>query len=268
LFSIVTITLNCVADAERTAHSVLAQDFADFEYIVKDGGSTDATPQRMQEIGVQRVVSTPDSGIYDAMNQGIQLSRGTYVVFMNAGDEFAHAGVLTEVAAYLTRQNYPGFAYGDIRSLVRHPFLQPEQPERGRLIRYPNRLGRFWLYRKMICQQAWFVRREIYTNRPFDQDYRILSDYDYLLNMVLRQRVRVAHIPSVVAIFDGDGVSTRAVEQRENERSRIHATYFAPWEHMLYHAFFERLKWVNRAIVYRWIYPLLPERSRGKVSGL
>jgi putative colanic acid biosynthesis glycosyltransferase len=189
LFSIVTITLNCVADAERTAHSVLAQDFADFEYIVKDGGSTDATPQRMQEIGVQRVVSTPDSGIYDAMNQGIQLSRGTYVVFMNAGDEFAHAGVLTEAAAYLTRQNYPGFAYGDIRSLVRHPFLQPEQPERGRLIRYPNRLGRFWLYRKMICQQAWFVRREIYTNRPFDQDYRILSDYDYLLNMVLRQRV-------------------------------------------------------------------------------
>jgi glycosyltransferase involved in cell wall biosynthesis len=267
-FSVVTVALNCADDAERTARSVLAQSYPYVEYLVKDGGSTDGTPERLRELGVRQIVTTPDTGIYDAMNQALTLCSGQYVCFMNAGDSFAGPDTLASVAARLEQLGEPEFAYGDIRSLVRHPYIRPEDQRDGRLIRYPERLGRFWLYRKMICHQAWFVRRELYGDAPFDQNYRILADYVYLLEMGLRRRVRYAHLPEVVAIFDADGLSTRHNPQLRAERRRAQRAFFPPWEALLYRSLFEGASWLNRRLVYRWIYPLLPDALRGRVSGM
>jgi glycosyltransferase involved in cell wall biosynthesis len=253
LFSVITIALNCAEDAERTARSVLAQAGTSYEYLIKDGGSTDGTVERLRALGV-RVVSTPDDGIYDAMNQGLTASGGEYVVFMNAGDVFAAPDVLATVAQHIERRGRPDFLYGDIRSLVRHPYLA-ETTAKGRLIRYPERLGRFWLFRKMICHQAWFVRRAIYAAQPFDTNYRVLSDNAFLLDMVLRRRVSYAHVPSVVAVFDGGGLSTKRSQEVEAERERARRTV-------------DGMRWINRTIVYPLIYPLLPERLRGRASGL
>jgi putative colanic acid biosynthesis glycosyltransferase len=267
-FSIITITLDRADDAERTARSVLAQQGADFEYLVKDGASTDDTVARLRALGVERIVSRPDGGIYDAMNQAIPLCRGAYVCFMNAGDTFAGPDTLAKVAALIERLGEPEFAFGDIRSLVRHPYINAEEQRGGRLIRYPARLGRFWLYRKMICHQAWFVRRELYAARPYDTSYRILADYLYLLELILRRRARYAHLPEVVAVFDADGLSTRHTAEHRAERRRIHAAAFAPAEALVYGALFQAMGWLNRRFIYQWIYPLLPDRLRGRVSGM
>ncbi|WP_298815791.1 glycosyltransferase family 2 protein [Chloroflexus sp.] len=266
LFSVITITLNSAADAEQTARSVLEQNFTDVEYLVKDGVSTDGTIERLQALGV-RVIVSPDTGIYDAMNQGIAHSRGRYLCFLNAGDRFAGPDVLATVAEALTRSGNPDFLYGDVRSFVNHPHLGIGRAGEGRLIRYPDRLTRFWLYRKMICQQVWFVRREIYLDRPFATDYRILADYAYLLDMVLRRRVRYYHLAKEVAIFDGGGVSTKASPRRDAERARALATVYAPWERRLYETVFGGMRWLNRTLFYPMI-PLLPERWRARLSGL
>ncbi|NNJ09084.1 glycosyltransferase [Chloroflexales bacterium ZM16-3] len=269
LFSVVTIALNCADDAERTARSVLAQDYPDVEYLVQDGGSTDGTPERLMALGVTEIVSAPDGGIYDAMNQAIARCRGSYVCFMNAGDEFVGPGVLRAVAQAITDAGHPDLLFGDIRSLVRHPFLSAaEQPAAGRLIRYPDRVGRFWLYRKMICHQAWFVRREIYAAQPFDTSFCILADYDYLLDLLLRRRARYAHLAEVVVIFDGGGLSTQASQRRDAERARALAHSYSPIELGIYQAVFGGMKWLNRTLVYPLIYPLLPERLRGRASGI
>lgn len=266
LFSIITITLNCAADAERTARSVLAQTFPDVEYLVKDGCSTDGTPERLQALGV-RVIVSPDSGIFDAMNQGLAYARGRYLCFLNAGDVFSSPHVLHIVADALARYGEPDFLYGDVRSLVDHPFLGTGTNGSGRLIRYPDRLSRFWLYRKMICHQVWFVRREIYAAQPFATDYRILADYAYLLDMVLHRRVRYAHIAHELAIFDGGGTSTRSSPRRDAERARALASVYTPWERWLYETVFGGMRWLNRTLIYPVI-PLLPERLRARLSGL
>jgi len=73
LFSIVTVTLNCVEDAVATAKSVLDQDCGNYEYIVKDGGSTDSTVTELGRLGVQTIVK-PDVGVYAAMNQALVVS--------------------------------------------------------------------------------------------------------------------------------------------------------------------------------------------------
>jgi len=268
LFSIITITLNSADNAERTARSVLAQTGASFEYLVKDGESNDDTVVRLGALGVERVVVRADAGIYDAMNQAIALCRGRYVCFMNAGDCFAAPDVLANVARAITRGGEPDFLYGDIRSLVRHPHISAEAQQGGRVIRYPQRLGRFWLYRKMICHQAWFVRRELYAARPYDTGFRILADYVYLLELILKRRVRYAHVPEIVAIFDGGGLSTKHTAQLLAERQRALVTAFAPGERWLYRMAFERMRWLNRSFVYKWIYPLLPARLRARVGGL
>lgn len=266
LFSIITVTLNCAADAELTARSVLAQDFADVEYLVKDGGSTDGTPERLQALGV-RVIVAPDSGIYDAMNQAIAHAQGRYICFLNAGDRFAGPDVLSTVATALAQRGEPDFLYGDVRSLVHHRYLGLGQQNAGRLIRYPDRLTRFWLYRKMICHQVWFVRRDIYTVQPFAADYRILADYAYLLDMILRRRVRYTHLAKEIAIFDGGGVSTQTSSRRMAERARALATVYAPWEWRLYEALFGGMRWLNRTLIYP-VMPLLPERLRTRLNGL
>lgn len=267
-FSIVTITLNCADDAVRTARSVLAQRGASYEYLVKDGGSLDGTVERLEAFGI-RVVSTPDAGIYDAMNQAVALCRGEYVVFMNGGDLFASPDALAAAAQAIQRHNRPDFLYGDIRSRNRHPHLRDaDQPAEGRPVYYPDRLGRFWLYRKMICHQAWFVRREVYAARPFDTSYRVLADNAYMLDMVLRRKLRTAHVPHIVAVFAGGGLSTQATRRIAEERQRMLGDYFAPHERLLYGGAFGALRYVNRAVVYPLLYPLLGSRLRGRASGL
>jgi putative colanic acid biosynthesis glycosyltransferase len=266
LFSVITVTLNCADDAVATAQNVLSQDGATVEYLVKDGCSTDGTAERLTELGV-RVIVAPDTGIYDAMNQGVAHASGRYICFLNAGDRFAGPNVLRDVATAIERYNEPDFLYGDVRSLVNHPYLGAGSNGSGRLIRYPDRLNRFWLYRKMICQQVWFVRREIYLEQPFATDYRILADYAYLLDMVLRRRVRYQHLAQEVAIFDGGGISSRPSPRREAERARALATVYAPWELRLYASIFGGMRWLNRTLIYPMI-PLLPERWRARLSGL
>jgi len=89
-FSIITATYNSLVPLQRTAESLDAQDFRDFEWIVVDGGSSDGTVDaiRAMEHRVSWWVSEPDGGIADAWNKGIQRARGGHVVILNAGDTF------------------------------------------------------------------------------------------------------------------------------------------------------------------------------------
>lgn len=268
LFSIVSVTLNCADAAARTAESVLAQRGARYEYLVKDGGSSDGTVERLRALGA-RVVARPDDGVYDAMNQALPLCRGEYVVFMNGGDLFAGPDALAAAARAIERHGRPDFLYGDIRSRNRHPFLRAqEQPAEGRPVHYPGRLGRFWLFRKMICHQAWFVRRSVYEARPFDTRYRVLADNAYLLDMVLRRQLRTAHVPQIVAVFEGGGLSAQDAQGVAAERRRMLTECYSPAERALYGAAFAALRAVNRAVVYPILYPLIGSRLRGRASGL
>ena len=92
-FSVVTVTLNAAEKAAQTARSVLEQTFGDYEYIVKDGGSTDDTVRKLRELGSFNIQVCRDSGIYNAMNQALRCCSGKYVCFLNAGDVFTSESV-------------------------------------------------------------------------------------------------------------------------------------------------------------------------------
>jgi glycosyltransferase involved in cell wall biosynthesis len=265
LFSIITVTLNCAEAAAATARSVLAQRGADLEYLVKDGGSHDGTAERLRDLGV-RVVARPDTGIYDAMNQALVLCSGRYVCFLNAGDTFPDDRTLARVGARLAALGYPELAYGDVRSLSAHPQL-PGQIE-SREIQYPARLGRFYLFRRMVCHQAWFVRREAYLTRGgFDTRYRLLADYDFLLRLLAAPGVRVGHVPAVTAVFQGGGASDQDRARVQAERHAIQARAFRSFERAFYSAAYYGGRALLSELLYRRIYPRLSPAARRRLHG-
>lgn len=269
-FSIVTVTLNCADDALRTARSLLEQSYTNYEYVVKDGGSSDGTPDRLRELGAPRVIVAPDSGVYGAMNQALEHCTGEYVCFMNAGDLFPGPDTLATVAEWAERHGRPDFLYGDLRSYVRHPFVAPgadNQPV-AREISYPNRLSPFYLFRKMVCHQVWFVRRELYLARGgLNENYRLLADYDFLLGMLLEAKVRYGHVPAVTAVYQGDGLTERQKSRAEAEREQIQARWFSPGQRAIFGATYGLMRQAAHGSVARQIYGRLSSGMRRRFNG-
>ena len=101
-FSVVTVVLNDLEGLKKTRESLIGQDYQNFEWIVWDGESTDNTLHFLQSMQDKvKWRSKKDSGIYDAMNQGVSMAGGDYVVFMNAGDVFFDKETLAKVAEVL-----------------------------------------------------------------------------------------------------------------------------------------------------------------------
>ena len=91
ILSIITINRNNANGLKRTIESVIAQTFKDFEWIVIDGASTDESIDVIKKYAEHFTywISEKDSGVYDAMNKGIQKAHGKYLLFMNSGDMLA-----------------------------------------------------------------------------------------------------------------------------------------------------------------------------------
>ena len=98
--SVVTVVFNGAAHIARTLNSILAQDHPGIEVVVVDGGSSDGTQAIVERYGnaIDVFESEPDRGIYDAMNKGVALASGEFLLFMNCGDTFAGSGVLSAAA--------------------------------------------------------------------------------------------------------------------------------------------------------------------------
>jgi glycosyltransferase involved in cell wall biosynthesis len=149
LFSVVIATYECGRKLASTLESVLSQPKELYEIIVVDGGSGGETLGVIEEYaGHLRFVSEPDRGIYDALNKGVSMSSGKYLLFLGAGD-LLKAGVLERVAEILPEDG-PTFAYGDTY-LVRHGVCQS-----GTFVKED------FIVRN-ICQQAIFYDRKIFA---------------------------------------------------------------------------------------------------------
>ena len=101
--SVITISYNNKEGLEKSLKSVTSQDYKDFEYIVIDGGSNDGSKEILEKYSdkINYWVSEPDKGIYNAMNKGIEVANGEYLLFINSGDELFSSGILTEVVPEL-----------------------------------------------------------------------------------------------------------------------------------------------------------------------
>ena len=180
LFSIITTCRNAQDCIERTIRSVLMQDFRDFEYIIMDGESDDATlavakrfVADFEKAGIPyRIYSEKDHGIYEGMNHALSHAEGDYVNFMNADDCLLDAQTLTKVAAVVSPAASganPAVFYGGAIAV-----------EFGESYYYAKDLS--LIERRMpFSHQSVFAARSLLNAHPFQEQYRIGADYDFLL---------------------------------------------------------------------------------------
>lgn len=180
LISVVTITYNAEKTISVTLKSLREQSFRDFEHVVVDGASTDHTLGIVREFGYPsiRILSEPDKGLYDAMNKGLRMAKGKYVLFLNAGDSFSSPDELGFYAGAARLD--PDIIYADTRIVDKdRNVLGP------RHLSVPDKLTRDSFKRGMlICHQAFMVRKSLAPE--YDLNYRFSADYDWCVKCIAR----------------------------------------------------------------------------------
>ena len=195
--SVITVCLNEAGALASTCDSIRSQRYPNLEWIVIDGASTDGSLDvlRDYEDCITYLMSEPDDGIYDAMNKGIGLSSGDYLLFLNAGDKLADPDVLYSVKPF----SDVGIIYGDI---------QVTSDETSDLLVLPQKLPEDFLIKKMMPHQSSFIKKSLfYEYGLYDLSYRIAADYDFFVRILHVNRVKSMHCGALISIFYTGGIS-------------------------------------------------------------
>ena len=204
--SIITVAYNAESTIAQAIASVAGQDYADVEYIVIDGQSDDGTAGIVRSHGdkINRFISEPDKGIYDAMNKGIDMANGEVVGMLNADDFYAGPSVLSKVMKTFENPEVDA-VFGDI------VFLSSENPEKT-VRNYSSKHwhpGKFaWGF--MPAHPSFFVRRKFYEQfGKFKTDYRIAADYELLIRFLYVHKLRYRYLSECFVKMRTGGASTR-----------------------------------------------------------
>jgi glycosyltransferase involved in cell wall biosynthesis len=216
--SIITVVYNNVRDIERTLLSVFNQSYALIEYIVVDGASSDGTLEIIQRYQdrLSKVVSEKDNGIYDAMNKGLALASGDYVLFMNSGDELYAPDTVENV--FSTAPNADIY-YGETemyneawQSIGKRRHSVPEK--------FTWKSFRFGM---TISHQAIYIRRTL--TEPYDRQYELSADIDWILIAAKKAKTSVK-VPGYVAKYLVGGMSKKRHHQSLKERFAIFTKHY------------------------------------------
>ena len=194
LVSIITVCRNADKTLAATIENAAQQTYENKELIIVDGASTDNSVEIIKQHSkdITKWISEPDKGIYDAMNKGVKMANGEWIIFMNAGDTFTNTDVLKRVFA---EPRYSDIIYGDV-------------------VKQRND-GSFYVHtaehvhnshRMFFCHQSSLVRRKLLIETPFDISHRYSADFKFFKLMLLRGH-SFCKVPFPIANFDTNGVS-------------------------------------------------------------
>lgn len=212
--SLITATYNSEATIADTLKSVLAQTYKDIEYWIIDGCSKDGTMDILKHYepmfnGKLHIISEPDKGIYDAMNKGIARATGDVVGLLNSDDYYTSDDALATIAHFFSHNDADAI-YGDIH------FVNDSNPEK--CVRYySSALFRPWLLRFgfMPAHPSFYVRREVYQKYgTYSLDYKIASDYDLMVRLLYKHRIKATYIKKDFVTMRTGGISTKSVKNR------------------------------------------------------
>lgn len=197
LFSIITVTLNNLEGLGKTRQSLSEQSDINHEWIVIDGASTDGTVDYLEQDYIH-FTSEPDSGIYDAMNKGIEQAKGKYIIFMNAGDCFANKSVLDHLRQAVEAHS-PDFIYGDSLEITGNVAEIKKSRHHTKI-----KQGMFTHHQAMVYKSAKL------GGLRYNTSYKISADYDFTLRF-LKNCENVSYLPDPICLFQSGGISQQQV---------------------------------------------------------
>lgn len=246
--TIVTVTYNPGALLDVTIDSVERQTYPHVEHLIVDGNSQDGTMATVHHYQERNSVaatpheivcrSEPDKGLYDAMNKGIRLATGNYLLFLNAGDRLHSPQTLEQMAACIQASpTPPAVVYGhtDIVDGEGH-FI------RKRRLAPPEHLSwRSFRSGMLVCHQAFMARTELARQTPYNLDYRFSADFDWcirLMKLAQRRAMPLTNAHLTVADYLQEGMTTQNHKASLHERFRIMVSHYGWLTTLLQHAWF------------------------------
>ena len=248
-FSIITCTYQAASLLQRTLDSVRQQTWREVEHILLDGASTDGTVELIQnyrqenevaEDCLHRVVfkSEPDHGLYDAMNKGIGMATGDYLVFLNAGDVLPSRDTLEMIANSVGEgEAYPGVLYGDTDivdeagKFLCHRRLSP-----------PKRLTwHSFLQGMVVCHQAFYARVDLAKRNPYDLRYKLSADVDWCIRIMKDaacQQLLLRNVNAVVVNYLAGGMSVKNHRASLLERFQVMRRHYGLLSTIAVHLWF------------------------------
>ena len=206
MVSIIIPSFNAAATIELAIISVLQQDNDDVEIVVIDGKSTDGTLTILDDISFRvnagafgnklfRYVSETDKGIYDAMNKGIELSRGDWLFFLGADDI-----LLPDFSVACNHLLLNNVVYYCNTFLNKHYRV------------YDGEFNKFKLSIENISHQTIFYPRSVFSHYKYDLSYKIVADYMLNLNLCMDKAFGFQYIPLVISVYNESGCSNHNLD--------------------------------------------------------
>ncbi len=218
-FSIIVASFRAGEKLNITVESILAQTFRDYEIIVKDGGSKDGSLEVLREADCAgqaisenrlKLIVKPDGGVYDGMNQALEVCQGEYILFLNCGDIFHDRQVLARVSEKIAEEEktaLPAIFYGNT-------FCK----RTGAMVHSAPEITGFTCYRNIPCHQSCFYARELFQDKKYDTALKIRADYEHFLWCYYEKRAVFCYLDMVIADYEGGGIS-EAKENRKTDKT-------------------------------------------------
>lgn len=219
--SIITVNLNNAEGLYKTIESVVNQTFTDYEYIIIDGGSTDGSINVIKKY-IDKItywISEPDSGIYYAMNKGIQVANGEYIYFLNSGDYLLHYKVFELLSVHICKVDFLFVGVLKLDEISGFYFVE-----------IPENIDKISLFKKMISHQSIFVKKQVFTQiGVFSTDFMVKADYEWLIRSIVKNIFTVAYFKTVIAFYPLGGISDKLFEEYSTkEIKKIRNMYYSP----------------------------------------
>lgn len=238
--SIITVTYNAASVLKRTLDSVKAQSWQQIEHLIIDGASKDETISMAETYKAQCpyevvILSEPDKGLYDAMNKGLRLATGDYLVFLNAGDTLHAADTLETIVR--SALPLPGVLYGDTA-------ITDEQGNflHLRRLRPPKKLSwKSFRQGMLVCHQAFYALTDIAKNLPYDPRYRYSADVDWCIRVMKEAQKRqlpLVNTQAILADYQEEGQTTIHHRDSLKERFDVMRRHYGLFSTVMMHLWF------------------------------
>jgi glycosyltransferase len=217
--TIITVTYNSELFLPSAIESVNSQDYLYKEYIIIDGKSSDGTMGVIQQFQnqIDKYISEPDKGLYDAMNKGINFASGDVIGILNSDDMYADENVLKDVMQYFNDDSDLDILYGnlvyvkmnDTNKIVRKWISKP----------YYNN---FFEDGNVPPHPALFLRSRIYKKVGlFDLQYKTAADYEFMFRVLKKHSFKSKYINRLTVKMRLGGASNKSIKNIFNGNKEI-----------------------------------------------
>jgi glycosyltransferase involved in cell wall biosynthesis len=210
--SIITINYNNVLGLEETIRSVIRQNYENIEYIVIDGGSSDGSAEIINKYNneIDYWISEQDTGIYNAMNKGINIATGNYILFINSGDMITDDTAIEKAVKIGLEEDLVSGNLWFVKGLARREWVPTD------VISFQTFLT------STIPHPSTFIKRTLFsTVGLYNERHRIVSDWEFFLLATCKYNCTYKHINLFLTDFNEDGISSNpdnfSIIDREKE---------------------------------------------------